>query len=76
MSIFHLTIDTHGGHFGETPAAEQATIGRVLADVAQKVRQGHPLIGDQPVIVNGDVCGAFSYGEDSHHDAALNARAK
>jgi hypothetical protein len=66
MSIFNLTIDTHGGHFGETEAAERGVIGRLLADVAHKVGQGHTLVGDQPIVLNGDVIGAFSFGAKAH----------
>ncbi|MCP3370773.1 hypothetical protein [Bradyrhizobium cajani] len=66
MTVFTVTIDDHGGHFGEVEHQERATIARVLADVSAAVRSGKPLAGDQPIILNGERIGTFSFGPKAH----------
>jgi|tagenome__1003787_1003787.scaffolds.fasta_scaffold18744979_3 hypothetical protein len=76
MTVFSLTIEDHRGHFGTEQHQERAVIARILADVTSALRSGRELAGDQPIVLNGETIGMFSFGAKAHSyvDAAARRR--
>lgn len=78
MSVFHVEITDHRGHFGATARTEQITIGGLLQTVAERIGSHVSTATEEnpePLILNGEQVGRFWFGPKSHSLPSIHATA-